>query len=471
MDVGSGREVQAGDIASLETGYMSFPEKIMMLLNKTIAIDAMWWLSDGDAFCILPIPFTEKVLDKHFQGTKFESFTRKLNRWGFKRVAGEGIPSNAIAFYHNLFHKDKPELLKEMSGGKTRSPIESREKGLVDYGKIDNTISEMLASNQLGRERDLQDAERRFGGSSQRQSILEASSSQDILNWAARDALLSGSDSNDGRHQAHHTPQLTALLAQQMGMNSLTSEAILRNQLSGRNLSQLQSDPLSAASHSRSSELDYLLSSPDAARILALQRENLHQSSLSADSTRLLLHQLGGLNQRGSTDVTARLLAQRAGAGSLYGNAMDSATLLDQLGGSQLGSDADATLHLLMAQQRGQSDLMSNSVASALLRQQIGASESANPSVSYLQSRILAERLQSAESRDSSELLNRLLLQQMGASQPSDSLDLRTRLLMNAAGSGRGLQSTLGEQSLTDQQLYDLYMLEQQRDLRARLGM
>ena len=63
-----------------ESGFMSFPEKLMSLLEGNEVQDAMWWLPEGDAFCLVPTSF-DTVLDKHFQGTKFESFTRKLNRW------------------------------------------------------------------------------------------------------------------------------------------------------------------------------------------------------------------------------------------------------------------------------------------------------------------------------------------------------------------------------------------------------
>ena len=59
----------------------NFPERLMDLLEKQVAKDAMWFLSGGDAFAIVPKLFSEQVLDKFFQGTKFESFTRKLNRW------------------------------------------------------------------------------------------------------------------------------------------------------------------------------------------------------------------------------------------------------------------------------------------------------------------------------------------------------------------------------------------------------
>ena len=64
----------------IDSGLLPFPEKLMILLDGNTVSDAMWWLPDGDSFCIIPTVFAEQVLDKHFSGTKFESFTRKLNR-------------------------------------------------------------------------------------------------------------------------------------------------------------------------------------------------------------------------------------------------------------------------------------------------------------------------------------------------------------------------------------------------------
>jgi hypothetical protein len=53
---------------------------------------SMSWLPHGNGFCLQPKVFIKETLPKHFEGTKFESFTRKLNRWGFKRNAGEDAP-------------------------------------------------------------------------------------------------------------------------------------------------------------------------------------------------------------------------------------------------------------------------------------------------------------------------------------------------------------------------------------------
>jgi hypothetical protein len=80
-------DVEAARTASIleedlqfESGFLSFPEKLMSLLEGGEVSESMWWLPDGESFCIAPANF-EAILDKHFQGTKFESFTRKLNRW------------------------------------------------------------------------------------------------------------------------------------------------------------------------------------------------------------------------------------------------------------------------------------------------------------------------------------------------------------------------------------------------------
>jgi hypothetical protein len=79
----NGQELPSNSFFLMNSGLLPFPEKLMSLLDgkcDTVS-DAMWWLPDGDAFCLIPSVFTERVLDKHFQGTKFDSWTRKLNRW------------------------------------------------------------------------------------------------------------------------------------------------------------------------------------------------------------------------------------------------------------------------------------------------------------------------------------------------------------------------------------------------------
>mmetsp|Transcript_530 Transcript_530/g.799 ORF Transcript_530/g.799 Transcript_530/m.799 type:complete len:685 (-) Transcript_530:136-2190(-) len=97
---------------------LTFPEKLYELLNVKDCQDAICWLPNGNAFALHPTMFIKKILPKHFEGTKFESFTRKLNRWGFKRIAGDDAPEDTFAYSHHLFKRDYPELCRGMSGGK-----------------------------------------------------------------------------------------------------------------------------------------------------------------------------------------------------------------------------------------------------------------------------------------------------------------------------------------------------------------
>lgn len=57
------------------------PDKIMAILLKEEAPDAIWWLQNGTAFAMQKEKFEKQVLDKHFRGNKFKSLVRNLHRW------------------------------------------------------------------------------------------------------------------------------------------------------------------------------------------------------------------------------------------------------------------------------------------------------------------------------------------------------------------------------------------------------
>ena len=61
---------------------LTFPERLMHMLQHEVEPKALWWQKDGLSFGFEPKLFTEKVLNKLFPTKiKFESFIRKLNRW------------------------------------------------------------------------------------------------------------------------------------------------------------------------------------------------------------------------------------------------------------------------------------------------------------------------------------------------------------------------------------------------------
>lgn len=106
--------------AVLDKRFLTFPEKLMEVLEDESVSDSIKWNEKGDAFGINPEPFISKALKIHFQGTQFESFTRKLNRWGFKRDVDDFFTSTHMVYRHPLFQNGKPELLKRMKGTKTK---------------------------------------------------------------------------------------------------------------------------------------------------------------------------------------------------------------------------------------------------------------------------------------------------------------------------------------------------------------
>ena len=106
-----------------------FPQRLMRILSAPCAKNTIEWLNNGIAFVILqPDVFTNSILPKYFpescaagnfvhslskqkSNCKYPSFTRKLNRWGFRQISRG---AHAGAFHHILFTRDKPSLCANM---------------------------------------------------------------------------------------------------------------------------------------------------------------------------------------------------------------------------------------------------------------------------------------------------------------------------------------------------------------------
>jgi hypothetical protein len=110
-----------------------FPQRLMQVLADTSLGDVISWLPHGRSFVIIrPDVFSERVLPKYFpsndtrSSSKYPSFTRKLNRWGF-RQATRGPDTGA--FHHPLFRRDQPHLCLDMVCQKSRKRSSSSNKG------------------------------------------------------------------------------------------------------------------------------------------------------------------------------------------------------------------------------------------------------------------------------------------------------------------------------------------------------
>lgn len=68
-------------------------------------------------FVSKPQLFASNILPRYFKQTKYLSFTRQLNLWGYKRIT-RGC--DAGAYYHELFIHYRPTLALWMKRMKTK---------------------------------------------------------------------------------------------------------------------------------------------------------------------------------------------------------------------------------------------------------------------------------------------------------------------------------------------------------------
>jgi len=92
----------------------TFPPKLHKLLSNPEFSHIIGWMPHGRSWRVFePDIFSKYVLPKYFsQQSKYSSFMRQVNGWGFKRIT-RGPDRNS--YYHKLFVRDNPELAPTMS--------------------------------------------------------------------------------------------------------------------------------------------------------------------------------------------------------------------------------------------------------------------------------------------------------------------------------------------------------------------
>ena len=77
------------------------------------------WLPGGRAFRVhMPDLFVEKVMKVCFNQTKYKSFQRQLNLWGFERNTKESNEKGS--YFHPLFLRGRRDLCQEMARHKVK---------------------------------------------------------------------------------------------------------------------------------------------------------------------------------------------------------------------------------------------------------------------------------------------------------------------------------------------------------------
>ena len=91
----------------------NFPMKLYDMLLNPDNQHAISWMPHGRAWKVRQKDvFMRSICPQYFSQTKFESFIRQANGWGFRRIRRDGPDRNA--YYHELFLRGKPELLESM---------------------------------------------------------------------------------------------------------------------------------------------------------------------------------------------------------------------------------------------------------------------------------------------------------------------------------------------------------------------
>lgn len=137
----------------------NFPAKMHAILSRPDLADVVTWLPHGRSWKVLkPREFEIRVIPAYFEHSKFSSFIRQANGWGFRRIT-RGQDRNS--YYHESFLRGLPHLCKMMKrpGVSKKLTLDaghepdfytiSQENPVPE--KMQNTDSIMLPNSFVGR--------------------------------------------------------------------------------------------------------------------------------------------------------------------------------------------------------------------------------------------------------------------------------------------------------------------------------
>ncbi len=128
----------------------NFPAKMMAILSRPDLADIISWMPHGRSWKVhKPREFEVKVIPTYFEHSKFSSFIRQANGWGFRRIISKGPDRNS--YYHEMFLRGKPHLIKLMKRPTTTGRPQADANTEPDFYRIsqDNPLPEPTMANEL----------------------------------------------------------------------------------------------------------------------------------------------------------------------------------------------------------------------------------------------------------------------------------------------------------------------------------
>lgn len=108
------------DISVSRNPVSAFPAKLHTILSSAEYNGYITWLPHGRAWRVLKPKQFEEIIPKFFRSTKYASFMRQVNGWGFKRIITPGPDFNA--YWHELFLRGLPNLCDRMKRPQKTDP-------------------------------------------------------------------------------------------------------------------------------------------------------------------------------------------------------------------------------------------------------------------------------------------------------------------------------------------------------------
>jgi hypothetical protein len=125
-------------------------ERICAKSGKREESEAIGWLPGGKSFVIRDKDlFCSTWLPRFFSHAKFSSFTRKLYRWGFRKInpaVAVTERASAVVFSNEHFHRDNMELLQSMrsiTAAKQRGGKSEAERSATDHYESCKGLAEL----------------------------------------------------------------------------------------------------------------------------------------------------------------------------------------------------------------------------------------------------------------------------------------------------------------------------------------
>jgi len=143
-----------------------FPHTTYEMINNCDP-DLAEWTSDGEMFVVKdPEKFSKEVIPEYFDHSKFESFTRQLNFYGFNKVESKVMrikdidqkTVNHVTFYNEYFKRNRKDLLgtiqRSTNRGKSQlNHIETLEAKVVRLSEVIDHVQSQLVGMEGLRER------------------------------------------------------------------------------------------------------------------------------------------------------------------------------------------------------------------------------------------------------------------------------------------------------------------------------